>query len=206
MERVFCLLIGYVFGSFLTAEIVSHGVAHKPCSKIGTGNPGMANIAHCLGIKWGMAVLAGDILKTFAAGFLCLALFSLPGRLTVLYAGLGCILGHNFPFWNKMKGGKGVTVTCAAIFLTNPLYGLLSCIAGLIAVLLTGWLPLGSVIIPAVFLIPAGLLYLPESFILVLIYTLLMFQRHWEGLKSIRNGTCPKIDPFGFLKHKNNPQ
>ncbi|HUM82488.1 MAG TPA: glycerol-3-phosphate acyltransferase [Lachnospiraceae bacterium] len=206
MERLLCLLIGYLLGSFLTAEIVSRAAAHKKCSELGTGNPGMANIAHCLGIKCGLTVLAGDIGKTFLACLMCFFLIPMPNHLAVLYAGLGCILGHNFPFWSKFKGGKGVAVTCTAIFICNPLYGLLANIAGLLVVLLTGWLPLGAVVIPAVFLFPVFFLYHTEALVLVILYTLLMIFRHFPGLKSIKDGTCPKIDPLAFLKHKKNPE
>lgn len=125
LERFCCILIGYMLGCILTAEIISHTVANKPCRELGTGNPGMANIAHCLGIKWGAAVLAGDLGKTFLACLLCFFLMPLSGYLSVLYAGLGCIIGHNFPFWHKWNGGKGVAVTCAAVFICHPVSGFL---------------------------------------------------------------------------------
>jgi glycerol-3-phosphate acyltransferase PlsY len=206
LERFCCILIGYILGCILTAEIVSHAVADKPCSALGTGNPGMANIAHCLGIKWGITVLAGDLGKTFLACLLCFYLMKMSGYLAVLYAGLGCILGHNFPFWHKWNGGKGVAVTCTAVFIANPLFGLLANIAGLIVVLLTGYLPLGSVVIPAVFTVYAFIRFGAEAGILCILYTLIMIWRHWPGLVTIKNGTCPKIKPFNFLKHKSNPQ
>lgn len=206
LERICCISIGYMFGCILTAEIVSHIVVHKSSSDLGTGNPGMANIAHCLGIRCGIIVLAGDIGKTIAACLICYFLIKLPGPLSILYAGLGCTLGHNLPFWRKWKGGKGVTTTCTAIFMSYPIWGLLANIAGLIVVLITGYLPLGAVVIPAVFSIYAFIRFGVESGILCLIYTVIMIWRHFEGLKTIKNGTCPKIDPFAFIKKKKNNQ
>ena len=203
LQRLCCVLIGYVLGCILTAEAVSHSVAHKSCSELGTGNPGMANIAHCLGIKWGLLVLAGDLAKTFAACLICFFLMKgMPGYLSILYAGLGCILGHNFPFWHHFNGGKGVAVTCTAVFVCNPLFGLLSCIVGLAVVLASGYLPAGAVVIPAVFTVYAFFRFGFEAGILCLIFTAMMVWRHWEGLMTIKNGTCPKIRPFAFLSKR----
>ena len=63
LYRTGCILTGYFCGCFLTAEAVSGHVTGKSASRLGTGNPGMANIMAQLGFKWGMLVLAGDLLK-----------------------------------------------------------------------------------------------------------------------------------------------
>ena len=55
--RVLCLGAGYLFGCFLTAEIVARCTAGCSAREIGTGNPGMANIATHLGKKAGLLVL-----------------------------------------------------------------------------------------------------------------------------------------------------
>lgn len=44
MGRFISLLFGYVFGNFLTAEILSRRISGKSVFDVGTGNPGMANI------------------------------------------------------------------------------------------------------------------------------------------------------------------
>ena len=67
LARLLCLLVGYVFGSFLTAEVIARAVAGKSARQLGSGNPGMANITAQLGPKAGLVVLAGDLLKTAAA-------------------------------------------------------------------------------------------------------------------------------------------
>lgn len=188
LQRLLCLLLGYLCGGFLTAELVARARTGKSAAALGTGNPGMANLAHELGKGWGAVVLAGDIAKTALAFGLCRALFPALGGLSGLWAGLGAVLGHNFPFWRGFRGGKGVAVTCAALILFSPLWGTAACLAGLAVTLLSGWLPLGAVVIPALFVPPAFLCRGREAGLLALILALIMLSRHIRGLGRILRG------------------
>lgn len=152
-ERILSLLIGYVLGSILTAEIIVRRKTGRPASEFGSGNPGMANIMRVFGFRAGIAVLAGDLLKTAAAALLSCFLFPEQGQILFLYAGLGAVTGHNWPLWNRLKGGKGVSVSCMAIFLYSPLWGLIANAAGMLVVLFTGYLPLGAVVITTLYAI-----------------------------------------------------
>ena len=38
-----------------------------------------------------------------------------------LYAGFGAVLGHNFPFYLKFKGGKGVACTGGMVLAVFPI-------------------------------------------------------------------------------------
>ena len=188
--RLISFLIGYLFGCFLTAEIVSYLKSKKSIRTMGSGNPGMTNALRIYGKKYGFIVLFGDLLKTVLACLIAFLCFPLPAHLSILYAGLGTILGHNFPFWNGFHGGKGVACTCMALFCFSPLYGLLACLIGLAACLLTQYLAIGGTLIPASFL----LLMLVqkanvEVLILSLIIFLLMFERSFASLHRILLGT-----------------
>ena len=161
--RVLCLGAGYLFGCFLTAEIVARCTAGCSAREIGTGNPGMANILTHLGKPAGFLVLAGDVLKTAAACWFCWQAAPELGHTALLYGGLGAVLGHNWPFWNKFRGGKGVAVNCTWLILYLPITGALCCLAGGGAVLLSGYLPLGAVLIAALAVLVAWLQYGGES-------------------------------------------
>lgn len=150
VARLACILLGYLFGSFLTAEVVARVVSGKSARQLGTGNPGMANIMAQLGKGAGLLTLAGDTLKTVAAcGAAYYATAPLIGQASILYAGLGAVLGHNYPAWARFRGGKGVAVTCTWLVLYLPFWGTLCCIAGGALVLWLGYLPLGAVVIPS---------------------------------------------------------
>lgn len=200
-EKALCLLIGYLFGCILTAEVIVKHKTGKSVSEFGTGNPGMANVMRIFGFRTGAAVLAGDLVKTIAAVLICCLLFGrtsvLPsgkplGQYAVLWAGLGAVLGHNWPVWRRMRGGKGVAVTCMAIFLFSPLWGLISDVAGMLVVFLTGYLPLGAVVITTLFAIFAGIFYGPQALVPALALALIMLSRHYPGLIRSLKGTEEK--------------
>ena len=200
-EKALCLLIGYLFGCILTAELIVKRKTGKSVSEFGTGNPGMANVMRIFGFKTGAAVLAGDLIKTIAAVLICCLLFGrssvLPsgkplGQPAVLWAGLGATLGHNWPVWRRLKGGKGVAVTCMTIFLFSPLWGLVSDVAGMLVVFRTGYLPLGAVVITTLFTVFAGIFYGMEAFIPALVLALIMLSRHYPGLIRSFKGTEEK--------------
>ena len=191
--RGFCLAAGYLFGCFLTAEIVARCVAGVSAREIGTGNPGMANIMANLGKPAGFVVLAGDALKTAAACWFCYkAAAPEIGMTSLLYGGFGAVLGHNFPFWAHGKGGKGVATSCTWLMLYLPIAGVLCCLAGGAAVLATGYLPLGAVLITAL-VVPAGWwFYGTESGLILLANACLMVFMHRHGLQRMRSGKEPR--------------
>lgn len=120
MFRLYCLLIGYVFGCFQTAYVFTRRKRGQDIRKLGSGNSGTMNVAANFGKTAGLLTLVGDGLKTFAAIALCWLLFRQEGReLYTLWAGAGAVLGHNFPFWLRFRGGKGLAVTLAMLVVLN---------------------------------------------------------------------------------------
>ena len=203
-ERILCLLIGYLCGNLVTGEIVTRAVTGRPASELGTsGNPGMANVMASIGKKEGLIVLAGDIAKVIAATVLARYLFQGDlGNLSVCWAGLGATLGHNFPFWMKFKGGKGVATTCSTVVLCSPVWGLTAMLAGLLTVFATQLLSIGGVIIPLVYTILAFVFLGREAGILGGVLTLMMLQRFWKDLCEIPSGEAEKTDVLGGLFKK----
>ena len=140
------------------------------------------------GVGCAFRVLAGDVGKTLLACLLCRYVCGAElGTLATAYAGLGCILGHDYPFWHWFHGGKGVACDAAALILIWPMGGLFSCLIGLTAVLLTGYLPLGAVLIPAAFILPAFLEYLSLIHISPLsfpIFWRFLLESSWQERKT----------------------
>ena len=118
MERIICLVIGYVCGLFQTGYII--GKVHKTdIREHGSGNAGTTNAFRTFGKKAGVLTLLGDCLKCVLAIVIVRMVYGnsmntiLP--LLTLYAALGCILGHNFPISMNFRGGKGIAASVGMI-------------------------------------------------------------------------------------------
>ena len=201
--RIISLLIGYIFGNFLTAELVAARFAGKSTDELGgSGNPGMANIMASLGFVPGILTLLGDLLKVILAGLLSMLLFHRAGHIIFLYAGLGCTLGHDFPFWREFKGGKGVATTSMTVVLYSFWPGLLANIIGMLVVFATQYLCIGGPCIPLSFTIfmLAGKDW--EAAFAAAVLTGLSVYRHQSSLRGISEGTTEKTDVLGAVRNR----
>lgn len=190
LQRFICLVIGYLCGSFLTAEVVARAHTGRSIFELGDGNPGMANVGHELGTKAGILCLVGDILKAFLPMLLMARLFPQLGwPITTAWTGLGATLGHVFPFWHRFKGGKGVTTIATVVFLLDPLIGVLAVLVSLVAIILSGYLSVAALVGMA---FCAVAMAVRGNFELALIYALFMALTcscHWNKLVGIKAGT-----------------
>jgi len=121
--RIISILIGYFAGLFQTGVIYGK-ITGTDLRKTGSGNTGTTNSIRVLGWKAGVIVCAGDLFKAVVAIIVVWLLFRHgegPVKLYMLYAGLGAVLGHDFPFYLKFKGGKGIATTVGVICACNPL-------------------------------------------------------------------------------------
>lgn len=211
MERLICLVIGYVFGLLQTGYLVGK-LNHIDIRKEGSGNAGSTNAVRVMGWKAGLMTFAGDVLKCVLAIFLVRYLYRgseyLP--LLAMYAGMGATLGHNFPFYLKFKGGKGIAVLAGLVVSTNPAMVPIPLAAFLIAVIFSRYVSLGSLLASTMFFIEVvtfgqyGLFkmaapYLYEMYILVLLLTILAWYRHKENIKRLLAG---EENRFGSGKKK----
>ena len=156
MERVICLLIGYVFGLFQTAFF--YGKAHGiDIRRYGSGNSGTTNALRVLGTKAGLIVFAGDCLKCVAAVVIVRLLYGTAHSdiiyLLCLYAGAGAILGHNFPFYMGFKGGKGIAATAGMILAFHPYFIVVAALLFFGTFFSTHYVSLGSLLVYAGFMI-----------------------------------------------------
>lgn len=127
-------MAGYGFGCFFAAEIVAHCLVGTGAASVGTGTPDAGNIARRLGKPAGIAVVAGDVLKTILACWFCYRLAAPElEHVAVLYGGIGVVAGHTWPIWRGGRGGRAALVACAWSILYFPITGALCCLAGAVA-------------------------------------------------------------------------
>lgn len=201
MERIICLAIGYICGLLQTGYLVGK-MNHVDIRKEGSGNAGSTNALRVMGWKAGAMTFAGDVIKCLAAVLIARYLYRdteyVP--LLAMYAGLGATLGHNFPFYLKFKGGKGIAVLAGLVLATGFVMVPIPLTAFLIAVLLTRYVSLGSLLASSMFFLEVlfygqlggfdmAFRYRMELYVLVFLLMVLAWVRHKENIKRLLAGT-----------------
>ena len=213
MERIICIIIGYVFGMFQTAFFYGkmHGIDIR---EHGSGNAGTTNTLRVLGTKAGLIVFAGDGLKCMIAIGITTLIFkgSHPDEIYLLklYTAAGAILGHNYPFYLKFKGGKGIAATAGLILAFHPYFIPVGFVLFFGVFLTTHYVSLGSLLIyvglmtEMVICGQTGLFgatqpVLNEMYAVTAFLTILAFYKHKENIKRLLHGNERKT----YLLKKN---
>lgn len=199
---VLCLIVGYAFGCFSTGYLYGKR-KQVDVREHGSGNIGTTNTLRTLGIKAGIITLIGDMFKAILPICILCIIYKnleqpLSRDLTVLYTGLGVVLGHNFPFWLKFKGGKGIAAMAGVIIVFSPYITITEMILFLSIVLITRYVSLGSLVVATAFPICVLIGYRQDAdylhmVILCCIFMLLAFFKHRNNIKRLVNGTENKL-------------
>jgi glycerol-3-phosphate acyltransferase PlsY len=117
LPHLLCALGAYVIGAtpvgFIAGKL--HGIDIR---EHGSGNIGATNVIRVLGKRIGIPVFLLDFLKGLIPVLLALGLTK--NTECGIAAGLGTILGHNFTFWLKFNGGKGVATSAGVLLALMP--------------------------------------------------------------------------------------
>ncbi|MEY8337339.1 glycerol-3-phosphate 1-O-acyltransferase PlsY [Lachnospiraceae bacterium 62-35] len=206
MQRIFCLVLGYLFGLFQTGYIYGK-IKHIDLRKYGSGNSGTTNALRVLGWKAGLVVFIGDFMKTIIP---CIIVRFLPGSrddmvyLLILYTAFGVILGHNFPFYMGFKGGKGIAATAGLLVAFDWRITLICLVIFVVTVGITRYVSLGSILVVSAFLIGTiywgkkgdfGLApeYLYEFYGIAAVITAMAVWRHRANIGRLLHGTENKL-------------
>lgn len=208
MERLVCVIIGYAFGLIQTGYI--YGKIHNvDIRKQGSGNAGTTNALRTMGWKAGIVTLLGDCFKCVFAVVIVHLIYgkSHADILPVLsmYAGMGAVLGHNYPFYLNFKGGKGIAATAGLILSTTNVWMVLICLgAFLLIVGVTRYVSLGSLAVATIYMIEvivyghmggyavsqAGLY---EMYVIAVLLMISAFYKHKANIGRLLSGTENKL-------------
>ncbi len=211
MERVICLVIGYLFGLIQTGFI--YGKINKiDIRNHGSGNAGATNALRTLGWRAGATTFLGDALKAVFAVLLVKTMYadSSLSLLYAMYAGLGVVLGHNYPFYLKFKGGKGIAASAGLMFAIDPVICVTILIIFLAIFLTTRYVSLGSLVVMVVFAIELIIFgqmgkyelvgsELYEMYAIAIVLAAMGWWRHRANIERLLKGTENKIN-FSKIK------
>jgi glycerol-3-phosphate acyltransferase PlsY len=133
VDTVIALVLAYLLGSIDFGVIVPRllGVdiyAH------GSGNPGASNVMRTIGKKAGAAVMVADAGKGAVAAFLGSWLVD---DVIGFWCALAAVVGHVFPVWHRLRGGRGVATAIGAVLWLEPWFGLILAIGWGVTVAMT---------------------------------------------------------------------
>lgn len=198
MERIFALIIGYCIGNIQSAYLITKFVAKIDIREQGSGNAGATNVLRTLGAKYGILVLILDILKSILACTIVGLVFKnselSTNYILQAFAGLGAVLGHNFPFVLQFKGGKGAATTLGFLIYVDWRIGLFCFLFGLSIIGIKRYVSLGSIIglCTSTFLF-VWLGYEKEFIIISLLLSVLTVYQHRANIKRLIDGTERKL-------------
>lgn len=185
-------VLAYLFGSVSAAVVVCRAFKLPDPRTLGSGNPGATNVLRFGGKTAAAATLAGDFVKGLAPVAIAAALEA--DAAIVAATGGAAFLGHLYPLFFRLQGGKGVA-TAAGVFAGLSV--------ALLAALLAVWLTVALVTryssvaaLSAAVAAPAVMAWLlpePAFLALALGMVALLFWRHRGNLRRLAAGEESKI-------------
>ena len=181
MERIVCLVIGYIFGLFQTGYL--YGKAHHvDIRKRGSGNAGTTNALRTMGWKAGAVTFLGDCFKCVFA-----------------------VVVVHLLFYMHFKGGKGIAATAGLLVSTTNVWMVLICLVSFVLIVgVTRYVSLGSLAVVIIYLIEIIVYgkmggfgmqgaHLMEMYIIAALLMLSAFYKHKENIKRLLAGTENKL-------------
>lgn len=196
MYIVIIFLITYLICSINPAIVISKKITGVDIREVGSGNPGTTNALRVMGKFWGAVVFIIDILKVMAAYYICLAIgyiFKQDLDITLKSAYiLGAVLGHCYPIYYGFKGGKGIVTILVASFFLSPQITIVCLIVGLIIILVTRLVSLGSICAVSLYAIMTLVMETGYIISVAIVVAIILF-KHRANIKRIMNNEEHKI-------------
>ena len=190
------IITAYLLGNISTSYIVAKRLAGVDIRTQGSGNAGSTNVLRTLGKKAGALTFIGDVLKGLIAVLIARFIaygVNLDNTTCAYIAVVAVVLGHNYPVFLGLKGGKGVATSLGSMLGMNPLVALLCLGFFIIIVAITKYISLGSILgiglSPVIMMINHN----TKGVLVTLFLTISVAITHKENIKRLLNGTERKL-------------
>jgi glycerol-3-phosphate acyltransferase PlsY len=182
MEYLIVTLGSYLFGSIPFGFLLTKFFLKKDIREIGSGNIGATNVLRTGNKIIGYITLILDVSKAVLP--IIFIKFNYPEYIYI--ASLSTFLGHVFPIWLKLKGGKGIATYIGILFSINLYYGFIFVISWFVIFLISKYSSLSSII--AILILPIYLLLFEDSnYIFFITMFVLIIYTHRENVKRLKN-------------------
>ncbi len=199
-SAVLSCLVSYLFGALPFGLVLVRLVKGVDVRTVGSGNIGATNAMRAAGRPLGIAVFALDCFKGLAA-VLILAPFLGSGsarsaQVLPVACGVASVVGHCFPVFLRFRGGKGVATCCGVLAALDPPVFLAGALVWLLALFVTRYTGLASILMAITFAVAAWLREVaerPEVPVGATLLALLILARHRSNISRMLGGTEPKV-------------
>lgn len=199
IEIILSIVIGYLAGCFQTSYLIGKVIKKADIRSLGNGNAGASNTTVVFGWKYGVLVALVDIIKPIVAIFLTGYLLrnhvdSEKIILLKYICGFCVILGHNFPFYMRFKGGKGTASLIGMFMAIDIKIGIAGFLAIFFVTILSDYIALGTIaLVLTSFIMTVLLDYNIFCILITLTLAIMSIYKHIPNLKKIRNGTETRL-------------
>lgn len=184
------MLVAYLIGSFTAGLWIGKWFFKKDIREYGSHNLGATNSFRILGVKAGIVVMIIDVLKGTLATLLPVWLH-VP--INPLLIGVFAVIGHIYPAYAKLRGGKAVATSAGILLGYSPSVFLVLMAVFVIVLVISRYVSLSSMIAVVVGLIASIFLKDCVLIIVMAILTIFILYRHRANISRIKNGTESKI-------------
>lgn len=198
------VVLAYLLGSLPSSVWLGQAYHGIDVRNFGSGNAGATNTFRVLGKKAGILVMALDIFKgltavTLATVWMQLGLIAETQIvLFKLIFGISAVIGHIFPIYVGFKGGKGVATLLGMVLGLNPLVAGICVAIFLIALLVTKYVSLGSILGTLTFPVMLLITDIEPNDVILIIFGFTFFMvvlfTHKKNVRRILNGTENKTN------------
>lgn len=180
------ILLCYVIGSVSNAYLVVKYFKGIDIRTVGSGNPGATNVQRVAGNKLAFLVFLLDMLKGVVAVLIGRII---GGEFYSLWCGVAVIVGHNWPLFFGLKGGKGTATSLGVIWLTVPKIALIITVVGITSIIVTRYVSLASILAAPLFPILIFISGKPWQYIVFgLILMSMTLYRHRSNIERLMKG------------------
>lgn len=125
VDWALCFLLGFLVGGIPFGYLTGRLILKDDIRNHGSGNTGATNVGRVIGWKWGTFVLLLDACKGLLPTWLAAkwATENLTSESTIHFsvlAGIAAIVGHMYPVYLKLRGGKGVATALGVVIILAP--------------------------------------------------------------------------------------
>jgi glycerol-3-phosphate acyltransferase PlsY len=201
------LLIGiaYLAGSIPVGSLVARRVGGPDLRSIGSGRTGGTNALRALGRKWAAVVVIGDLLKGALPVLLARVVTGDP--VVEVLCGGAAVMGAIWSIFAGFRSGRGVGAGVGTMLVIQPVAVLLATPVFVLAILLTRYVSLGSLLGSAA-MVPAMLILLlivpgtPWPYVaFAVVGAAFIWLAHTDNIDRLIHGTERKFD-LGMLAGK----